>query len=246
MGGVLYRAIADKNPPDAVTRIRGDTLGADLAGLRGKYSDSFLRAIEWALTPDEKMRPQSVEQWKTALLAEKAVAVPARPVPREIPRKLPPREEPEPRSWRWPIVIGLAVVAAIAFGAWKKHAARVEAEQAAAAVVKPDAGSTEAPQAPAVTASPTPVLPETRDATPPEVKPAEEPAAEPQRRVSRNEAEFNAADANGDGYLSADEARRFPALSRNFQRVDTDGDGRISLREFQEARRAMLERRFAK
>ena len=49
MGGVLYRAVADKNPPDAVSRIRGDTLSAGLAAARGKYSESFLRAIEWAL-----------------------------------------------------------------------------------------------------------------------------------------------------------------------------------------------------
>src|SRR3989338_6872635 len=33
MGGVLYRAVVDKNPPDAVSRIRGDTLGAGLAAM---------------------------------------------------------------------------------------------------------------------------------------------------------------------------------------------------------------------
>jgi type II secretory pathway pseudopilin PulG len=60
------------------------------------------------------------------------------------------------------------------------------------------------------------------------------------------EREFRAADTNGDGYLSPAEARRFPALERNFQRVDKDGDGRISLQEFAQAKRAMLERKFAK
>lgn len=59
MGGVLYRAVADKNPPDAVSRIRGDSLGAGLAAARGKYSEPFLRAIDWALSLDEKKRPQS-------------------------------------------------------------------------------------------------------------------------------------------------------------------------------------------
>ena len=68
---------------------------------------------------------------------------------------------------------------------------------------------------------------------------------EKQHRFRREtEAEFKSADANGDGYISADEARaRFPALSQNFKRVDADGDGRISLHEFVQAKRAMLERR---
>ncbi len=77
MGGVLFRAVADKNPPDAVTRIRGDSLAGGLAAARGKYSDGFLRAIEWALALDENKRPQSVEQWKSAVLAERRAAAPA-------------------------------------------------------------------------------------------------------------------------------------------------------------------------
>ena len=77
MGGVLFRAVTDKNPPDAVSRIRGDSLGAGLAAARGKYSDPFLRAIEWALALDEKKRPQSVAQWKEAVLAERRAGAPA-------------------------------------------------------------------------------------------------------------------------------------------------------------------------
>jgi Ca2+-binding EF-hand superfamily protein len=81
----------------------------------------------------------------------------------------------------------------------------------------------------------------------PAAKPAEDTTAEPLRRFRREaEAEFSSADANGDGYISADEARRFPALAKNFQRVDADGDGRISQREFIQAKRAMLERKFGK
>jgi len=49
--------------------------------------------------------------------------------------------------------------------------------------------------------------------------------------------EFRGADADGDGFLSRDEAARFPYVSKEFQRVDADGDGRISLQEFVRLRR---------
>ena len=68
-----------------------------------------------------------------------------------------------------------------------------------------------------------------------------------QRLRRETEAEFRAADGNGDGYISVEEARaRFPFLAKEFQRVDRDGDGRISPQEFFQAKRAMLERRFSK
>ena len=259
MAGVLYRATVDRNPPDAVTRIRGDSLptgvASGLAGVRGKYSEPFLRAIEWALTLDEKKRPQNVEEWKRILLAVKAVE-PTRE------RVAQPKPIPEPsRSWRWPIVIGIAVLAVIAFGSWKKHASRVEAEQQATVAAKTEAERTEAlrtkPAPAAPVHRPAPAVAEPPAAAPPAAaaavaatpaaKPAEEAAPEPLRRFRREtEAEFSSADANGDGYISADEARKFPALAKNFQRVDSDGDGRISQREFFQAKRAMLERKFAK
>jgi hypothetical protein len=49
--------------------------------------------------------------------------------------------------------------------------------------------------------------------------------------------EFSAADANGDGFLSPDEARRFPVITKDFARVDADGDARISAQEFVRLRR---------
>ena len=68
-----------------------------------------------------------------------------------------------------------------------------------------------------------------------------------QRLRREMEAEFRAADTNGDGFLSADEVRlRFPAIARDFQHADTDGDGRISVREFMQFRRLQLERRMTK
>ncbi len=209
MGGVLYRAVADKNPPDAVSRIRGDSLGAGLAAVRGKYSEAFLRSIDWALNLDEKKRPQSVEQWKPAVLAERRTAAATQVgVERRAERKTVKLVAPEqPRRRRWPLFVVLALFGLSAFGIWtKQRTARTEAAAVPAASVPAAAPAPKAAPAPA-------------------------------------ETEFRAADANGDGYLSPDEAQRFPALAKNFQRVDANGDGRISMQEFTQARRAVLERR---
>jgi serine/threonine protein kinase len=43
---------------------------------------------------------------------------------------------------------------------------------------------------------------------------------------------FRNMDANGDGYLTADEVRGRGPLEHDFPRIDTNGDGRISLQEF--------------
>ena len=126
MGGVLYRAVTNKNPPDAVTRIRGDSLAAGLGAARGRYSAGFLHAIEWALALDEKKRPQSVAQWKEALLDEKTVIV-TRP---EAPKEPPKAKKAGRNRRRWPYIAAAFVLAAIAAGAWHKNrASKLEAEK---------------------------------------------------------------------------------------------------------------------
>jgi serine/threonine protein kinase len=65
--GVLYRAVTNQAPPDAVSRLRSDSVASGLTAARERYSKSFLGAIEWALTMDEKRRPQSVDDWRRAL-----------------------------------------------------------------------------------------------------------------------------------------------------------------------------------
>jgi len=66
MGAVVYRAIIDNNPADAVSRLRADTVMQSLDGARDRYSEDFLKAVKWAMTLDEKQRPQSIAQWKPA------------------------------------------------------------------------------------------------------------------------------------------------------------------------------------
>ncbi len=236
MGGVLYRAVADKNPPDAVTRIRGDSLPAGLASVRGKYSESFLRAIEWALTLDEKKRPQSVAEWKTGLLGGK----PNLPVPDE--KTLVVKPDKPVRRRRWPYIVGVVILALLAADVWRKNRANRQE------LARMEAARVEAAKAEAERPKPKPVP--VQRATPAPVAAPAEQAAMPQKSQGFREetmAEFKSADADRDGYLSADEARaKFPMLAKNFQRVDGDGDGRISPREFFQAKRALLERKFGK
>lgn len=212
MGGVLFRAVTGKNPPDAVTRIRGDLLGEGLNGVRGRYSEPFLRTIEWALALDEKRRPQSVDEWKSRLLAAPAAPTVLAPSEPTVETKV---EAKRPGNGRWYAVAAVILAAVIAAGAWKgRNAVHQEVE-----------GSR-------------------LQHEPPATVPGEEKIQALRREI---EMEFRSADTNADGFLSPDEVRtRFPAIAREFGRADTDGDGRISLREFIQARRAILARRLGK
>ena len=78
MGGVLYRALSGKKPPDAAMRIasrlRNDSdpmLSAVVIG-KGRYDEKFLAAIDHALMVLETERPQSVKEWRVELLGEEA------------------------------------------------------------------------------------------------------------------------------------------------------------------------------
>ena len=67
VSGVFYRAVTNENPPDAVSRLRRDRVGAALTAARDRYSVQLLSAIGWALEMEEGRRPQSVAQWQGGL-----------------------------------------------------------------------------------------------------------------------------------------------------------------------------------
>lgn len=69
MGGVLYFVITGRNPPDAITRMKGDTLAEQLAAVLDRYSPALIEAIEWALALEESARPADVATWRNALLS---------------------------------------------------------------------------------------------------------------------------------------------------------------------------------
>src|SRR5262245_49529389 len=67
-GGVLYWMITGKRPVEAVARVRQDMLPPAMqAADRARYSAELLTAVDWALTPHEERRPQSVSEFRSSL-----------------------------------------------------------------------------------------------------------------------------------------------------------------------------------
>src|SRR5256884_3244360 len=67
---------------------------------KSSYRPEFLAAIDWALVPDEDQRPQSVPQWREALLG--AAAIPPRPrvaQPKTQAQKTPPQPTTIPATF---------------------------------------------------------------------------------------------------------------------------------------------------
>ncbi len=69
-GGVLFFAVTGEAPADALSRLKEDTVAEILLKARDRYSTAFLEAIEWALTPDEKRRPQTVAEWRQKIIGD--------------------------------------------------------------------------------------------------------------------------------------------------------------------------------
>ena len=104
--GVLYRAVTTQAPPDAVSRLKDDAVAARLAAARDRYSEPFLRAIEWALSMDEKQRPQSVKDWVPRLLGNAPAA---------------PAQQKRPKRWRWIAAAAVLIAVIAALGVWNKR-----------------------------------------------------------------------------------------------------------------------------
>lgn len=250
LAGVLFRVVTDRNPPDAVSRLQGDTVAQTLAEARGRYSEPLLRAIEWGLKVQAELRPQSVADWREVFEAQAqlpaAAAASATASPAAVTRPLsrPPRSDPG-AGWRH-LGMGLLLALSLLVG-FDWHRRHSQAPPQTAPATAP-ASTVVEPAAEAATGE---------SAAPPaaEVLPSREvtPAADPRERPPRPElvpdrtragGDFRGADRDGDGYLSPAEVEgRFPVISREFGRVDRDGDRRISPEEFADLRRMQQERR---
>lgn len=75
-GGILYWVVTGEKPLEAPARVRDDPMPSALSLAGEHYSARLLRAIDWALTPEESARPQNVAQLKAVLTGQ--AAVPAR------------------------------------------------------------------------------------------------------------------------------------------------------------------------
>ena len=70
MGSVLYWFVTGQRPVDAAARMNDDPQKPAAQVAKGKYSAAFLQAIDWALTLDEKSRPQTVDEFLPVIAGE--------------------------------------------------------------------------------------------------------------------------------------------------------------------------------
>lgn len=70
MGSVLYWFVTGQRPVDAAARMQDDPQKPAAQLAKGKYSAAFLQAIDWALTLDEKSRPQTVDEFLPVIAGE--------------------------------------------------------------------------------------------------------------------------------------------------------------------------------
>lgn len=70
IGATMRSCIEGRPPPHAPEREDKDPLRPAHLLHRKRYSDSLLRAIDWAMEPDPLLRPQSVGEFRAALLKE--------------------------------------------------------------------------------------------------------------------------------------------------------------------------------
>ncbi|MDP2033089.1 MAG: protein kinase [Polaromonas sp.] len=70
LGAVMYWMATGEKPVESAARVQDDSLPAALAiGDAAVFGAGLLRAIDWALCPDENRRPQSVAELRAALVA---------------------------------------------------------------------------------------------------------------------------------------------------------------------------------
>lgn len=67
LGAVAYRCLVGEPPPAATMRIRNDPMRPATTAAAGRAEPEFLAAIDWALSPNETDRPQTITEWAAAL-----------------------------------------------------------------------------------------------------------------------------------------------------------------------------------
>jgi class 3 adenylate cyclase len=69
LGAVMYWMVTGKKPVESASRVKSDTMmPASALAEASVYGDDLLHAIEWAMQPEESRRPQSVMEFRTALM----------------------------------------------------------------------------------------------------------------------------------------------------------------------------------
>lgn len=98
MGATLYRAATGSLPTNAAKRLQDETYVPAVEAAQGRYSRSFLAAIDAALQLYPKERPQSIGQWKalfTPTPGEEDDRTVLRPLPGSIPKPKSEKKKPD-------------------------------------------------------------------------------------------------------------------------------------------------------
>ena len=61
-------------PPDAISRMKSDTMAKGLGAARMRYSAHLVDAIAWGLAMEDTARPRTVAQWREVLFGQKNLA----------------------------------------------------------------------------------------------------------------------------------------------------------------------------
>ena len=226
LAGVMYRAVTGENPPDAIKRMKADSVPAGLAAARRRYDERFLRAIEWGLKIDEMLRPQNVAEWREIFSGRVPISALDRAAGNAA--TMPPRAlsatVPAPRAMAAAVAQKTAVRSAVTQSAlrtgtvtpspWKwlwRGVFFCVAAIAAASLVKPRVIEREPHKQAAQVGR---------------------PAADLQRQVATR---FAAADTDHSGELNrAELTKRLPRFASRFDEMDANHDGVVTLRELEQ------------
>ncbi|MCE9641469.1 MAG: protein kinase [Betaproteobacteria bacterium] len=209
LSGVLYRAVTGENPPDAVRRLKADSVPATLNAARTRYDERFLRAIEWGLKLEERLRPQNVVEWRELFtgraplsafnrgavdMSDAAVTQKAPPTI-AVGQRAPRSGIVTPKRWKWVRRSAFLVAVAFALALFVKQRAMERELQKQAAQ-------------------------------------QDQPSPELQRQAMQR---FEAADSDRSGDLNRDEmTKRLPRFAARFDEIDANHDGVVSLRELED------------
>lgn len=67
LGAVAYLCLTGEKPPEATQRTRNDPYRPAAERAVGNADPRFLKAVDWALSPHEEDRPQTIDQWRNSL-----------------------------------------------------------------------------------------------------------------------------------------------------------------------------------
>jgi len=155
LGGLAYRCIAGHRPDDAVDRMRNDTMAPASQLGKGRYSEAFLAAVDWALKVHAFERPQSIAEWRNGFAGGARRAAEGE-VTRKTPRTI-ATQASKTLGWGAAAVVAVLVAGAALNSIVGKPDATAPVEQGAVMAPAPAAAPAQqdpAPPAKVATASP--------------------------------------------------------------------------------------------